>query len=81
MQHIPTRDCEKNFLNFEERLTLSLGMQKLSKKPDLKIDLMSIFKVSMMMFILNSSLVSVGFYIIKNCFWKIFFSKTKKTRV
>lgn len=49
MQHIPTRDCERNFLNFEERLTLSLGLQKLSKKPDLKIDLMSIFKVSKML--------------------------------
>lgn len=50
MQHLPTRDCEKNFLNFEERRTFSLAMQKLSKKPDLQVNLMSIFKVRIFIF-------------------------------
>lgn len=45
MQHIPTKDCERNFLNFDERLCLSIAMQKLSKKPDLQMNLMSVFKV------------------------------------
>lgn len=46
LQHIPTKDCERNFLNFDERLTLSVAMQKLSKKPDLQMNLMSLFQVS-----------------------------------
>lgn len=45
VQHVPTRDCEKNFLNFEERRVLSIAMQKLSKKPDLQVNVMSIFQV------------------------------------
>ncbi|KAK9739812.1 hypothetical protein QE152_g8706, partial [Popillia japonica] len=44
LQHIPTKDCERNFLNFDERLTLSVAMQKLSKKPDLQMNLMSLFQ-------------------------------------
>ncbi|CAG9765528.1 unnamed protein product [Ceutorhynchus assimilis] len=42
IQHVPTKDCEKNFLNFDERLILSVAMQKLSKKPDLKMNLSSV---------------------------------------
>lgn len=45
VQHIPTRDCDKNFLNFDERRTLSIAMQKLSKKPEMQMNLMSIFQV------------------------------------
>lgn len=44
VQHVPTRDCERNFLNFDERRTLSIGIQKLSKKPELQMNLMSIFE-------------------------------------
>ncbi|XP_017773462.1 PREDICTED: uncharacterized protein LOC108560438 [Nicrophorus vespilloides] len=43
-QHVPTKDCARNFLNFDERRTFSIGIQKLSKKPDLQMNLMSIFK-------------------------------------
>lgn len=46
VQHVPTRDCERNFLNFDERRTLSIGIQKLSKKPELQMNLMSIFEVT-----------------------------------
>ncbi|KAH1021753.1 uncharacterized protein LOC109541236 isoform X1 [Dendroctonus ponderosae] len=44
IQHVPTKDCEKNFLNFDERLVLGVAMQKLSKKPDLKMNLSSVLK-------------------------------------
>lgn len=47
LQHIPTKDCERNFLNFDERLILSVAMQKLSKKPDLQMNLMSLFQVGL----------------------------------
>ncbi|XP_060524820.1 uncharacterized protein LOC132701132 isoform X2 [Cylas formicarius] len=44
IQHIPTKDCEKNFLNFEERLMVSVALQNLSKKPDLQMNLSSVLK-------------------------------------
>ncbi|KAL1506511.1 hypothetical protein ABEB36_005862 [Hypothenemus hampei] len=44
IQHVPTKDCEKNFLNFDERLVLGVAMQKLSKKPDLQMNLSSVLK-------------------------------------
>lgn len=44
LQHIPTRDCEKNFLNFEERRTASVALEKLSKKPELQSNVMSLFQ-------------------------------------
>lgn len=53
MQHIPTKDCERNFLNFDERLCLSIAIQKLSKKPDLQMNLMSVFKVKQIMLTYN----------------------------
>lgn len=56
MQHIPTQDCERNFLNFDERLCLSIAMQKLSKKPDLQMNLMSVFKVNFIIQFLQSLL-------------------------
>lgn len=46
IQHVPTKDCEKNFLNFDERLVLGVAMQKLSKKPDLQMNLSSVLRVS-----------------------------------
>lgn len=45
VQHIPSKDCEKNFLNFDERNTLGIAMQKLSKKPDLQMNLYPVLKV------------------------------------
>ncbi|KAJ8950486.1 hypothetical protein NQ314_007873 [Rhamnusium bicolor] len=45
VQHVPTRDCEKYFLNFDERLILSVAMQKLAKKPDLQMNLSSVLQV------------------------------------
>ena len=45
LQHIPTKDCERNFLNFDERLIVSKALQKLAKKPDLQMNLMSVFQV------------------------------------
>ncbi|CAG9864019.1 unnamed protein product [Phyllotreta striolata] len=44
IQHIPTKDCEKNFLNFDERIRLSVAMQKLATKPDLQMNLMSLLQ-------------------------------------
>nr|XP_023016992.1 uncharacterized protein LOC111506210 [Leptinotarsa decemlineata] len=44
IQHVPTRDCEKNFLNFDERIMLSVALQKLSKKPDLQMNLSSVLQ-------------------------------------
>ncbi|KAG5882903.1 hypothetical protein JTB14_020171 [Gonioctena quinquepunctata] len=44
VQHVPTRDCEKNFLNFDERIMLSVALQKLSKKPDLQMNLSSVLQ-------------------------------------
>ncbi|XP_076267066.1 uncharacterized protein LOC143200510 isoform X1 [Rhynchophorus ferrugineus] len=44
VQHVPTRDCENNFLNFNERLVLGVAMQKLSKKPDLQMNLSSVLQ-------------------------------------
>lgn len=45
LQHVPTRDCEKNFLNFDERQILSIALQKLAKKPDLQMNLSSVLQV------------------------------------
>ncbi|XP_056643883.1 uncharacterized protein LOC130449862 [Diorhabda sublineata] len=42
IQHVPTRDCEKNFLNFDERIKVSVALQKLAKKPDLQMNLSSV---------------------------------------
>ncbi|KAJ8916967.1 hypothetical protein NQ315_008367 [Exocentrus adspersus] len=44
IQHVPTRDCEKNFLNFDERRILSVALQKLAKKPDLQMNLASVLQ-------------------------------------
>ncbi|CAH0558987.1 unnamed protein product [Brassicogethes aeneus] len=44
LQHIPTKDCEKNFLNFDERKILGIAMQKLSKKPDLQMNLYPVLR-------------------------------------
>lgn len=44
LQHVPTRDCEKNFLNFDERRTASIALEKLKKRPDIQINLMSLFQ-------------------------------------
>ncbi|XP_018321327.1 uncharacterized protein LOC108734325 [Agrilus planipennis] len=43
LQHVPAKDCTRNFLNFDERQTVNNALQKLCKKPDLKTNLMSIF--------------------------------------
>lgn len=45
IQHVPTKDCDRNFLNFEERHILSMAMEKLAKKPDITHELWSLFKV------------------------------------
>jgi hypothetical protein len=45
LQHIPVKDGERNFLNFDERVTLSNAMNKLSKKPEMELNLISIFQV------------------------------------
>ncbi|XP_072384086.1 uncharacterized protein [Diabrotica undecimpunctata] len=42
IQHVPTRDCEKNFLNFDERIKVSVALQKLARKPDLQMNLSSV---------------------------------------
>ncbi|KAJ3666453.1 hypothetical protein Zmor_001895 [Zophobas morio] len=44
LQHLPIKDGERNFLNFDERRTLSCAMRKLSKKPEMELNLMSIFQ-------------------------------------
>ncbi|CAH1119695.1 unnamed protein product [Phaedon cochleariae] len=44
IQHVPTRDCEKNFLNFDERIVVSMALQKLAKKPDMQMNLSSVLK-------------------------------------
>lgn len=48
LQHIPTKDCERNFLNFEERQVVSAALEKLAKKPDIQMNLMSLFLVSIL---------------------------------
>lgn len=50
IQHVPTKDCEKNFLNFDERLIVGVAMQKLSKKPDLQMNLSSVLRVKSIFF-------------------------------
>ncbi|CAG9816180.1 unnamed protein product [Phaedon cochleariae] len=45
-QHVPTRDCEKNFLNFDERIIVSVALQKLAKKPDMHMNLFSVLQDS-----------------------------------
>lgn len=47
LQHIPTRDCDKNFLNFDERIVVSNAMAKLSKKPESELNLLSVFQVKL----------------------------------
>ncbi|CAH1971344.1 unnamed protein product [Acanthoscelides obtectus] len=44
IQHVPTRDCEKNFLDFDERLVVSVALQKLAKKPDLQMNLFEVLQ-------------------------------------
>ncbi|KAK9703350.1 hypothetical protein QE152_g29384 [Popillia japonica] len=44
LHHIPTKDCERNFLSLDERLTPTIAMQKLRKKFDLQMNLMSLFQ-------------------------------------
>ncbi|XP_045460656.1 uncharacterized protein LOC123671052 [Harmonia axyridis] len=44
LQHVPTKDCEKNFLNFEERREVSIALQKLAKKPDLQMNILCVFQ-------------------------------------
>lgn len=44
LQHVPSRDCERNFLNFDERNIVSIALQKLSKKPDLQMNILSVFR-------------------------------------
>ncbi|XP_044761685.1 uncharacterized protein LOC123318965 isoform X2 [Coccinella septempunctata] len=44
LQHVPTKDCEKSFLNFEERRAVSVALQKLAKKPDLQMNLLCVFQ-------------------------------------
>lgn len=43
LQHIPVKDCERNFLNFEERHIVALALQKLSKSPEFVVNLMDLF--------------------------------------
>ncbi|GLV45240.1 chaoptin [Carabus blaptoides fortunei] len=44
LQHVPTKDCDRNFLNFEERHAASMAIQKLSKQPEFIVNLMDVFK-------------------------------------
>lgn len=43
-EHVSTKDCEKNFLNFDERIILSKAIQKLSKWPDLQKNLSEVLQ-------------------------------------
>lgn len=45
LQHVPSRDCERYFLNFDERKMVAIALQKLANKPDLQTNIMSIFQV------------------------------------
>ncbi|KAK4881782.1 hypothetical protein RN001_005101 [Aquatica leii] len=44
IQHVPTNDCERNFLNFEERKVMCVALQKLSKKPELQMNLLDVMQ-------------------------------------
>lgn len=44
LQHIAISDCDRNFLNFDERNTVSVALQKLAKTPEMTVNLMDIFK-------------------------------------
>lgn len=44
LQHIPSDDGPENFLDFEERVILSLAMQKLAKVADIAYNLIEPFK-------------------------------------
>ncbi|KAB0801730.1 hypothetical protein PPYR_03916 [Photinus pyralis] len=44
IQHVPTNDCERNFLNFEERKTMCIALQKLAKKPEQEMNLMAVLE-------------------------------------
>ncbi|KAL3279478.1 hypothetical protein HHI36_016988 [Cryptolaemus montrouzieri] len=44
LQHIPTKDCERNFLNFEERRAVAIALEKLAKKPDLQMNLLCVLR-------------------------------------
>lgn len=43
LQHVPTRDCDRNFLNFEERHTVAAAISKLAARPERDLNLMDIF--------------------------------------
>lgn len=44
VEHVPTKDCEKNFLNFDERIIFSVAIKKLSKWPDLQMNLSEVLQ-------------------------------------
>ncbi|KAF5278622.1 hypothetical protein FQA39_LY00664 [Lamprigera yunnana] len=44
IQLIPTNDCERNFLNFEERKIMCMALQKLSNKPDTQINILTVLE-------------------------------------
>lgn len=44
LQHIAIQDCDRNFLNFDERHTVSMAIQKLAKTPEMEMNLMDLFK-------------------------------------
>lgn len=43
--HIPSYDTPLNFLNFEERHTVSMALAKLAKFPDQLSNIMEVFQV------------------------------------
>lgn len=45
LQHIPSDDDKNNFLNFDERQSVSGALNKLAKYPDQVANLSSLFEV------------------------------------
>jgi hypothetical protein len=46
IQHIPSDDTKSNFLNFDERMSVSKALQKLVNYSDVISNLSSVFKVN-----------------------------------
>lgn len=44
IQYVPTKDCERNFLNFDQRHILSDALKKLCKQPDMQMNLSEVLK-------------------------------------